>query len=167
MRISLLLSARQPCESVSLEPRAMRRASRTVHAKVTAQTWTTDMYSRTDGREGQRATNAVKSFRSGGLRAQYAATRDRSFLYRPHTVGTARVKLQSIDWGQCTSTSVQEQVNWCSPKHAPVLGWSPLSRRLRTHDLCISELICACTILLALRSAHNRRKERTHGTLPR
>ena len=33
-------------------------------------------------------------------------------------------------------------------------------------DLCTSELICACTILHALRTAHNRRKERTHRTLP-
>ena len=32
----------------------------------------------------------------------------------PAHVGTVRVNLQSIDWGQCTSASVQEQVNWFS-----------------------------------------------------
>ena len=37
----------------------------------------------------------------------------------------------------------------------------------RPDDLSTSEIICACTILHALRSAHNRRKERTHGTLRR
>ena len=53
----------------------------------TAQIWTTDMYSQTDETQSSRTVQAVCEH-------------------------NARVKLQSIDWGQCTSTSVQAQVNW-------------------------------------------------------
>ena len=55
--------------------------------------------------------DAVKSNRSGGLRAQHTAAGDRAFLHRPHPMGTARVEFQSVGRGQRTSTSVKEQVN--------------------------------------------------------
>ena len=106
----------------------------------------------------------------------FCVTGNRSFLRCPQTVGTAQDQLQSTDWSQYIPTSVQEHVNWRSLLHArPCSGMdssqkavAKTPRRCRRQvGLCTAEPVCACTTLRALSWAHDRRKGRFHGKIPK
>ena len=124
MRISLPgISNKQPCKSDSplgheaspttSQPCTKKRPPKTQHrfGQLTCSR-------RQMGERASTQATQSLSFRSGGLRAHNAATRDRSFLYRPHTASTVRV---SAFPHLCRRMSAGA----LSPKHAPVLGWRP------------------------------------------
>ena len=164
MRISLLLTNKQPCKSVSplgheaslmtSQPCAQKRPPKTPH-KFGQLTCTRRQMGRCQVVQVRRFASTTRSGR-----------RQVPSLPPAH-VGTARVKLQSIDWGPvhfriCAGTGqlVLSHPNtllfWDAALSAG--GCGTTRRCHRPDDLCISELICACTILHALRSAHKRRK---------
>ena len=216
-----LISATQPCGSVSLRTRARNRANQTpdlgqANVRLSKMILSTQpCKSASCSRTSNRANQPPQLGHEASLMTSQPCTKRRP-LKTPHKLGQltctrrqmGRSQVVQVRQFASTTRNGRRQVLSLPPAHgrhsagqAPqhrlgpvhlhicegkgqlvlshtntLLFWNVAlsadgcgtTRRChRPDDVCTSELICACTILHALRSAHNRRKERTHGTLPR
>ena len=139
-----LISATQPCESTSCS-RTSNRANQSLQlgheaslmtiqpctqktsAESTAQIWTTGMYSQTDGTQSSRSSQAV---------CEHNTQRQETSPFF-----TARTRKSQRGSSSRAPTGTSALPHLCrnrstgalSPKHAPALGCSPFSGRLRNH----------------------------------